>query len=232
MGLEDETGQDGRALLSRVMRQGVRVAPAVPLVEVRERCRARVAQLPATVRALESGVAVRRARQRRARPTGALGRQARRRLIKGLQSASSALDSRFSITCVHLLEPHRSASPSFAGHARALRAERQDLSGNAGGAALHHPLDLGQRGHAGVARGGHGQRAVGGAAFDGILGALTRQQPVDEARGEGIAAADPVPDLEPLAVGRGVERAVHPGDGAPVVERRGRRVRAASWRRP
>ena len=55
MGLEDETTQDGRALLSRVMRRGVRVAPAIPLVEVRQRCRARVAQLPAAVRALETG---------------------------------------------------------------------------------------------------------------------------------------------------------------------------------
>jgi nicotinate phosphoribosyltransferase len=55
MGLEDETGQDGRVLLSRVMRQGVRVAPVVPLSEVQQRCRARVAQLPATVRALATG---------------------------------------------------------------------------------------------------------------------------------------------------------------------------------
>ena len=55
MGLEDETGQDGRALLSRVMRHGVRVTAPVPLAEVRARCAARVAQLPASVRALESG---------------------------------------------------------------------------------------------------------------------------------------------------------------------------------
>lgn len=53
MGLHDETGQDGRALLSQVMRGGTRVAPMAPLVEVRQRCLARVAQLPATVRALE-----------------------------------------------------------------------------------------------------------------------------------------------------------------------------------
>ena len=55
MGLEDETAQDGRALLSRVMRNGVRVTAPVPLAEVRERCAARVAQLPASVRALENG---------------------------------------------------------------------------------------------------------------------------------------------------------------------------------
>ena len=38
MGLDDETGQDGRALLSRVMRGGVRVAPVAPMAEVRQRC--------------------------------------------------------------------------------------------------------------------------------------------------------------------------------------------------
>jgi nicotinate phosphoribosyltransferase len=55
MGLDDETGQDGRALLSRVMRGGVRVAPIAPLAEVRQRCASRVAQLPAALRALDGG---------------------------------------------------------------------------------------------------------------------------------------------------------------------------------
>jgi nicotinate phosphoribosyltransferase len=55
MGLEDETGQDGRAMLSRVMRNGVRVTAPTPLAEVRERCAARVAQLPDAVRTLENG---------------------------------------------------------------------------------------------------------------------------------------------------------------------------------
>ena len=55
MGLDDETGQDGRALLSRVMRGGVRVAPIAPLAEVRQRCAARVAQLQAALRALDGG---------------------------------------------------------------------------------------------------------------------------------------------------------------------------------
>lgn len=56
IGLEDEQGQEGRALLVRVMRSGVRVAPAAPIDDVRQRCKARVAQLPATVRALTGGV--------------------------------------------------------------------------------------------------------------------------------------------------------------------------------
>ena len=55
MGLDDETGQDGRTLLSRVMRGGVRVAPIAPLAEIRQRCAARVAQLPDAVRALDGG---------------------------------------------------------------------------------------------------------------------------------------------------------------------------------
>jgi nicotinate phosphoribosyltransferase len=55
MGLDDETGQDGRALLSRVMRGGVRVAPSAPLAEIRKRCAARVAQIPKAVRALDGG---------------------------------------------------------------------------------------------------------------------------------------------------------------------------------
>lgn len=55
MGLADEAGQDGRALLSQVMRRGARVAPSTPLDQVQRRCKARVAQLPAALRALESG---------------------------------------------------------------------------------------------------------------------------------------------------------------------------------
>ena len=39
MGLEDETAQDGRALLSRVMRNGVRATAPVPLSELQQRSR-------------------------------------------------------------------------------------------------------------------------------------------------------------------------------------------------
>ena len=55
MGLEGERGQDGRALLTRVMRRGERVAPAVPLEEIRQRAAERLAQLPADVRSLDAG---------------------------------------------------------------------------------------------------------------------------------------------------------------------------------
>jgi len=57
MGLEDEAGQDGRALLVRVMRHGVRVVPVTPLDHVRKRCAQRVAQLPASVRVLDEATA-------------------------------------------------------------------------------------------------------------------------------------------------------------------------------
>ncbi len=55
MGLEGERGQDGRALLTRVMRGGTRVAPAVPIEEVRHRAAERLAQLPSDVRGLGDG---------------------------------------------------------------------------------------------------------------------------------------------------------------------------------
>lgn len=57
LGLEGETGQDGRPLLVRAMRQGVRVLPAVPLEETRQRALERVAQLPPSLRAMAPGPA-------------------------------------------------------------------------------------------------------------------------------------------------------------------------------
>lgn len=78
-------------------------------------------------------------------------------------------------------------------------------------------FDLGECGHGGVARGGHGEGAVGGAEFDGSLGVGTGHEAVDEAGGEAVAAADAVEDFE-VGVGPAlVELSVDPGDGAPVV---------------
>jgi nicotinate phosphoribosyltransferase len=57
LGLEGETGQDGRPLLVRAMRQGVRVLPAVPIEEMRQRATERVGQLPASLRAIAPGPA-------------------------------------------------------------------------------------------------------------------------------------------------------------------------------
>jgi hypothetical protein len=60
---------------------------------------------------------------------------------------------------------------------------------------------LGFGGHGGVARGGHGQRAVRRAVLHRGLKGLAGQQPIDQARRERVTAADAVQDLQPLAVG-------------------------------
>ena len=56
IGLEHEAAQDGRPLLVRAMRNGVRVLPPAPIDEVQARSLQRVAQLPASLRALEPGL--------------------------------------------------------------------------------------------------------------------------------------------------------------------------------
>ena len=55
IGLDEERGQGGRALLVPVMRRGIPVTPAPSIDEVRQRCAVRVAELPAAVRALDGG---------------------------------------------------------------------------------------------------------------------------------------------------------------------------------
>lgn len=57
IGLEGEMAQDGRPLLVRAMREGVRALPAIPIEEVRARAFARVAQLPEALRSLGAGPA-------------------------------------------------------------------------------------------------------------------------------------------------------------------------------
>jgi hypothetical protein len=51
-------------------------------------------------------------------------------------------------------------------------------------------------GHAGVAGGGHGECAVGYAASDGPFDGLASEQAVDEARGEAVAAANAIVDID------------------------------------
>jgi nicotinate phosphoribosyltransferase len=55
LALDGEAAQDGRPLLVRAMRQGVRVLPAAPIEEIRQRALERVAQLPASLRAMATG---------------------------------------------------------------------------------------------------------------------------------------------------------------------------------
>ena len=66
------------------------------------------------------------------------------------------------------------------------------LSCDARRAAFDDAFDFGERGHAGVAGGGHGQRAVGHAAADGPVDGLAGEQAVDQAGGKAVAAADAV----------------------------------------
>ena len=70
------------------------------------------------------------------------------------------------------------------------------------------PLDLVQRRHRGVAGGGHGERAMGGAVFERLRHRLARQQTVDEARCKGVTAADPIEDVQVGPERRLVEGAV------------------------
>ncbi len=92
------------------------------------------------------------------------------------------------------------------------------LSLDAGSGSFHDALDFVEGGHGGVAGGGHGEGSVGAAAVDGPVGAFIGEEAVDEAGGEGVAAAYAVEDFE---VGHGagfVELALVEADGAPVVD--------------
>src|SRR5712691_2092103 len=91
-------------------------------------------------------------------------------------------------------------------------------AGHPRGPALHDPLDLGQRRHRRVARGRHRERSVRGPALHRPLRSLAHQEAVDEPRGERVAAAHPVEDLQALAGRRLVELAALVAHGAPVVD--------------
>ena len=62
-----------------------------------------------------------------------------------------------------------------------------------------------------------------------VLEVVAAEQAVDEPRGERVAAADAVEDLEPAHLGPGEERLARAADAAPVVDGRG--VRLAQGRR-
>src|ERR1035441_2359446 len=91
------------------------------------------------------------------------------------------------------------------------------LARDARGLSLHQVKHFGQRGHGGIARGGHSQRAVSGAAFHGPLRRLAGEKTVDEAGSETGATADAVVDFEILAVLRFVKSAVGVTQRAPIV---------------
>ena len=56
IGLMDETGQEGRPLLRRVMRDGKRVAPSPEFSALQSNAQRRIGELPTSVTALEGGV--------------------------------------------------------------------------------------------------------------------------------------------------------------------------------
>ena len=95
------------------------------------------------------------------------------------------------------------------------------LAVDARGTAAHELLDVGLRGHRGVAGGRHRERAVRRAVVHRLRGVVERHEAVDEAGRERIAAADAVVDLEAGALDGLVELALVPADRAPVVDRRG-----------
>src|SRR5580658_4965524 len=83
-------------------------------------------------------------------------------------------------------------------------------------AAFHDAFDLGERGHAGVAGGGHGESAVRHAALDGPVNAFAGKQAVDEAGGEAVAATDAVVDVD-FALGNVDDLIFVDRDGAPGI---------------
>src|ERR1700682_6427689 len=89
---------------------------------------------------------------------------------------------------------------------------------DSGGIAFHKLEDLWKRGHAGIARSGHGQGSVSGAAIDGPLGVFVREEAVDETGDEGVTAANAIVNFQIFAIGCGIEAAVSICDGAPIIE--------------
>ncbi len=94
-------------------------------------------------------------------------------------------------------------------------------AGDARADALHYLQDFLKRDHRRVAGSGHGESAVGGAALHGPLRVLPGEEAVDEAGGEGIAAADAIEDFQVFAVLGLIELAIVVADGAPIVQRGG-----------
>src|ERR1039458_5689232 len=123
----------------------------------------------------------------------------------------------------HGTEPRFSPSPSL-NHLNSLEIEALHSSlpfaspGDARRAAFDEAFDFGQCSHAGVAGGGHGQRAVSHAAADGPVDGLAGEQPVDQPGGKAVAAAPavqyvdlPLRDVDDLIL---VERDCAPGVAA------------------
>src|SRR5260370_34241518 len=84
---------------------------------------------------------------------------------------------------------------------------------------LHHVKNFVERRHGGIARRGHSQCSMSGAAFDGPLGVLSRKKAINETRSKRVTATDTVENLDILAILGLIEIALVVANRAPVVSR-------------
>src|SRR5581483_7975235 len=115
-----------------------------------------------------------------------------------------------------VLPPRRAPPPGPGARARSADDARRP--------APHQPLDLRERGHRRVAGRRHRESAVRDAVGERPVDVRSGEEAVEEAGGEGVAAAAPVEDLEPGERRPHVEARPRPADGAPVVQGRGARL--------
>src|SRR6202166_4638056 len=92
---------------------------------------------------------------------------------------------------------------------------------DSGSCAFHYMKNFVKRRHGGIARCSHGQRSMSGTAFYGPLSILTREKAINQARGEGITAANTIENLEVLAIFGLIEIAVVVANSSPIIARRG-----------
>src|SRR5260370_33477463 len=102
---------------------------------------------------------------------------------------------------------------------RPYKNQVRGLAGDARADTFHHLQDFLKGDHRSVAGGGHGEGAVGGAAFYGPLRILPGEETVNETAGEGIAAANAVENFQAFAVRGLIELAIVVADGAPIIQR-------------
>lgn len=88
---------------------------------------------------------------------------------------------------------------------------------DAGSDPFDEAFDLFEGGHGGIAGSGHGKRPVCGPEFDGFVGVVEGDEPVDESGGEAVATADAIKDLEVGPMCGLVEGAIGVADGSPVI---------------
>src|SRR5260370_21820766 len=89
---------------------------------------------------------------------------------------------------------------------------------------FHYLQDFAECRHGCVARRGHGKRTMGRPAFHGPLRILSGKEPVDQAGGKGISAADTVIDFEVLTVRSLIKLAIVVANCAPIIACGGRSV--------